>query len=269
MNVILPTLDFFHSIPRLPSENGGVFDRTTEKLKWNRYIILKVGVIVTAWVILLSGCGCRREIPAQPPKREVPASAENGAKPQEPAPLDSADEKKPSESGCPATEPSEGESPSDTGSENTNSNHPSPGAETSDGSPGSDGEDSAPTEPRSESGASSGSDEPNVPASSGGNPAELEAAGAAEGGIPPKERERVRREAASLFEKSKKEYKNGNYAQSFKTASSALERILILAEVPLDEPLEQLRGELTEHCRQCAGHFDQNTRGDPPLVLER
>ena len=36
---ILPTLHFFHSHPRLPSENGGVFDRTTEKLKWNRYTL--------------------------------------------------------------------------------------------------------------------------------------------------------------------------------------------------------------------------------------
>ena len=33
----MPTLHFFRSTHRLPSENGGVYDRTTEKLKWNRY----------------------------------------------------------------------------------------------------------------------------------------------------------------------------------------------------------------------------------------
>ena len=35
---ILPTHSLKHSIPRLPAGNGGLVDRTTEKLKWNRYI---------------------------------------------------------------------------------------------------------------------------------------------------------------------------------------------------------------------------------------
>ena len=34
---ILPTHSLKHSIPRLPAGNGGLVDRTTEKLKWNRY----------------------------------------------------------------------------------------------------------------------------------------------------------------------------------------------------------------------------------------
>ena len=36
-DVILPTHSLKHSIPRLPAGNGGLVDRTTEKLKWNRY----------------------------------------------------------------------------------------------------------------------------------------------------------------------------------------------------------------------------------------
>ena len=40
---ILPTFHFFRSIPGLPSENGGVFGRTTEKLNWNRFTCGKQG----------------------------------------------------------------------------------------------------------------------------------------------------------------------------------------------------------------------------------
>ena len=37
-SILLPTLYFFRFLPPVYlSENGGVFDRTTEKLKWNQY----------------------------------------------------------------------------------------------------------------------------------------------------------------------------------------------------------------------------------------
>ena len=37
LDFIMPTLPISHSISRLPAGNGGVSDRLTEKLKWNRY----------------------------------------------------------------------------------------------------------------------------------------------------------------------------------------------------------------------------------------
>lgn len=35
--LILPALHFFRSVPRLPAQNGTVFDRTTEKFEWNPF----------------------------------------------------------------------------------------------------------------------------------------------------------------------------------------------------------------------------------------
>ena len=38
---LLPTLDFFHSIPRLPSENGVLLAGSAEKFKWDGFSIVK------------------------------------------------------------------------------------------------------------------------------------------------------------------------------------------------------------------------------------